>query len=406
MNDCFNASGLLSVESAIENILSTIKPVEQHEQISLFDSLDRVLAKELISDINVPIHDNSAMDGYAICYQSSSNTYKQVGSVLAGEYFEPELNPGECVRIMTGALVPKGCDAVIMQENATKTGNSVTINQKIKMADNIRRAGEDIPKGATVLTQGHKLTPVDLGLLASLGINQLTVYKKLTVAVFSTGDELTLPGQPLKTGAIYESNRAVLIASLQKLAFDVIDLGIVKDTKTAIKDAFLTADLAADVVISSGGVSVGDADYTKEVLNEIGEIGFWKIAMKPGKPFAFGKLPNSYFFGLPGNPVSAIVTFMQLVCPALNYLSAQAKIKKTNKLSAITTTAIKKRPGRTDFQRAIATIDNNGFYTVSALPYQGSGVLTSMSKANCFIILPADCAGVAKGAQVDIEMFK
>ena len=406
MNDCFNASALLSVEDAIENILSTIKPIEQHEQISLFNSLDRVLAKELISDINVPIHDNSAMDGYAICYQSSSSSYQLVGTVLAGEYFEPQLRPGECVRIMTGAPIPKGCDAVIMQENTTKVGNHVTINQKIKMADNIRRAGEDIAKGETVLTQGHKLTPVDLGLLASLGIEQLSVYKKLKVAVFSTGDELTLPGQPLKVGAIYESNRPVLIASLQKQSFEVIDLGIIQDTKTAIKEAFLKADQAADVIISSGGVSVGDADYTKEVLNEIGEIGFWKIAMKPGKPFAFGKLTNSYFFGLPGNPVSAMVTFMQLVCPALNYLSAQPRATKTNKLTATTTTAIKKRPGRTDFQRAIASIDHKGFYTVSALPYQGSGVLTSMSKANCFIVLPADCADIAEGARVEIEIFK
>lgn len=406
MNDCFNASGLLSVESAIENILSTIKPIEQHEQITLLNSLDRVLAKELVSNINVPIHDNSAMDGYAICYQPSSDTYQMVGIVLAGEFFEPHLTPGECVRIMTGAPIPKGCDAVIMQENTTKIGSSVTINQQIKIADNIRRAGEDIAKGETVLTVGHKLTPVDLGLLSSLGIEQLTVYKKLKVAVFSTGDELTLPGQPLKAGAIYESNRPVLISSLQKHAYEVIDLGIIKDTKTAIQDAFLKADACADVVISSGGVSVGDADYTKEVLNDIGEIGFWKIAMKPGKPFAFGKLPNSYFFGLPGNPVSAMVTFMQLVNPALNYLSAQPRPNKTNKLSAITTSAIKKRPGRTDFQRAIATIDNEGFYTVSPLPYQGSGVLTSMSKANCFIVLPADSGAVAKGARVEIEMFK
>ena len=405
MNDCFNASGLLSVESAIENILSTIKPIEQHEQITLLNSLDRVLAKELVSNINVPIHDNSAMDGYAICYQPSSDTYQMVGTVLAGEFFEPHLTPGECVRIMTGAPIPKGCDAVIMQENTTKIGSSVTINQQIKIADNIRRAGEDIAKGETVLTVGHKLTPVDLGLLSSLGIEQLTVYKKLIVAVFSTGDELTLPGQPLKAGAIYESNRPVLISSLKKLSCDVIDLGIIKDTKAAIKAAFLHADSVADVVISSGGVSVGDADYTKEVLNEIGKIGFWKIAMKPGKPFAFGQLENSYFFGLPGNPVSAVVTFMQLVSPALKYLSAQTPPNKANKLTAITTTDIKKRPGRTDFQRAVATVNNEGHYHVSALPYQGSGVLTSMSKANCFIVLASDSGSIPKGTQVEIEMF-
>jgi len=405
MNDCFNASALLPVESAIENILSTIKPVAQHEQITLLNSLDRVLAKAVISSINVPIHDNSAMDGYAICYQQSATTYQQVGTVLAGEYFDSPLKPGQCVRVMTGAPIPSGCDVVIMQENTTKVDDMVTINQQIKVGDNIRQAGEDIKKGETVLAVGHKLTPVDLGLLSSLGIEQLSVFKKLTVAVFSTGDELTLPGNPLPTAAIYESNRPVLISSLKKLSCDVIDLGIIKDTKAAIKAAFLHADSLADVVISSGGVSVGDADYTKEVLNEIGNIGFWKIAMKPGKPFAFGQLESSYFFGLPGNPVSAIVTFMQLVSPALEYLSAQTPPKKANKLSAITTTDIKKRPGRTDFQRAIATIDDEGHYQVSALPYQGSGVLTSMSKANCFIVLDADSGSIPKGSQVAIKMF-
>ncbi|MGP9495223.1 molybdopterin molybdotransferase MoeA, partial [Pseudoalteromonas sp. AOP7-A1-14] len=362
------------------------------------------------ANINVPIHDNSAMDGYAICYKQSCDTYQQIGTVLAGEYFEPQLNPGECVRIMTGAPIPKGCDVVIMQENTTKMDDKVTINQTIQVGDNIRCAGEDIAKGDTVLTAGHKLTPVDLGLLASLGINEVCVYKRLKVAVFSTGDELTLPGEPLKTGAIYESNRPVLISLLQKCAFEVIDLGIINDTPAAIKDAFLTADAKADVVISSGGVSVGDADYTKDVLSEIGDIGFWKIAMKPGKPFAFGKLANSYFFGLPGNPVSAIVTFMKLVSPALESLSGKSSLgelnsEKANKLTAVTTTAIKKRPGRTDFQRAIASINSEGHYTVSALPYQGSGILTSMSKANCFIVLSADSGPVPEGSQVEIEMF-
>ncbi|MBQ4799276.1 molybdopterin molybdotransferase MoeA [Pseudoalteromonas sp. MMG006] len=405
MNDVCNAPGLLPIETAIQNILSSINAISDNETIPIMQSVGRVLASDVKSNINVPAHNNSAMDGYAVCISDKSLTYTQVGSVFAGQTFEGTLTPGQCVRIMTGAAIAPGANGVVMQENASADGDQITFTAQPGINENIRFAGEDIAINDVILDAGDKLKAVDVGLLASLGIADINVTRKLKVAVFSTGDELIEPGQPLKKGAIYESNRAVIISALQQQNIDVLDLGIIRDDKALITQAFLSADEKADAVISSGGVSVGEADFTKEVLNEIGNIHFWKIAMKPGKPFAFGKLPNSYFFGLPGNPVSAAVTFNQLVEPALQKLSGLGQVTPKMHFNAITTSVVKKRPGRADFQRATATTNEQGDLLVTPFNKQGSGVLSSLSKANCLIVVPAQSGSIAKGETVSIEFL-
>ncbi|MCQ8878783.1 molybdopterin molybdotransferase MoeA [Pseudoalteromonas shioyasakiensis] len=405
MNDACNAPGLLAVDQALSNILSNIHAITDYENKPIVDAVNYVLADDVNATMNVPICNNSAMDGYALCINEEQNQYQVIGSVFAGEIFTTPLQAGECVRIMTGAAIPENANAVVMQEKVTREANFITLDETVRLGDNIRLAGEDIRKNTPILHQGKKLKPADIGLLASIGISHVNVVRQVTVVIFSTGNELVAPGEPLPKGAIYESNRAVLIPYLHSHNYHVIDLGIIPDDQQAIEDAFLQADKLGDVVISSGGVSVGEADFTKEVLDKIGNIEFWKIAMKPGKPFAFGKLTNSHFFGLPGNPVSSMVTFMQLVLPALAKLSGQQQVNN-HKLTATTTKPIKKRPGRTDFQRAIATINSSGHYIVEPLPFQGSGVLTSMSKANCFIVLNADSGSLPTNCSVQIELFE
>ncbi len=404
MNDVCNAPGLLPIETAISNMLDAISFNKHAETIPVMSSVGRILATDVQSTINVPAHDNSAMDGYALCISDGLTTYTQIGSVFAGQTFDKTLTPGQCVRIMTGAALPPGANAVVMQENATVNNDEITFTGTIEHNNNVRFAGEDIAKNSVVLKAGRKLKGVDVGLLASIGINEVNVYQTLKVAVFSTGDELIEPGNALPAGAIYESNRAVIISELNNPNIEVIDFGIIPDDKTLIQNTFLKADEQADAVISSGGVSVGEADFTKEVLNDIGDIHFWKIAMKPGKPFAFGKLPNSYFFGLPGNPVSAAVTLERLVKPALTKLSGNEP-KPTLRLKAVTTQQIKKRPGRTDFQRGIASNDENNNLVVTPVKKQGSGVLSSLSKANCLIVVPAQSGNIAQGETVEIELL-
>ncbi|KAF7780256.1 molybdopterin molybdotransferase [Pseudoalteromonas marina] len=404
MNDVCNAPGLLPIETAISNMLDAISFNKHAETIPVMSSVGRILATDVQSTINVPAHDNSAMDGYALCISDGLTTYTQIGSLFAGQTFDKTLTPGQCVRIMTGAALPPGANAVVMQENATVNNDEITFTGTIEHNNNVRFEGEDIAKNSVVLKAGRKLKGVDVGLLASIGINEVNVYQTLKVAVFSTGDELIEPGNALPAGAIYESNRAVIISELNNPNIEVIDFGIIPDDKALIQKTFLKADEQADAVISSGGVSVGEADFTKEVLNDIGDIHFWKIAMKPGKPFAFGKLPNSYFFGLPGNPVSAAVTLERLVKPALTKLSGNEP-KPTIRLKAVTTQKIKKRPGRTDFQRGIASNDENNNLVVTPVEKQGSGVLSSLSKANCLIVVPAQSGNIAQGETVEIELL-
>ncbi|MFB0999844.1 MAG: molybdopterin-binding protein, partial [Colwellia sp.] len=304
MVDCCSAPGLLPFEQAMEKMLSAIKPISDTELISLSQALNRVLASDISSPLNVPPHNNSAMDGYAFKVESlqSNNSLKMVGRSMAGEPFSGECDLGECIRIMTGAKLPSCCDTVEMQENCEANDEHITFLESREFNDNIRFSGEDIAINQHVFSQGKKLSAIDIGVLASLGVPNVEVFRKITVAVLATGDELKSPGEILSEGDIFESNSHALIAMLTKLNVDVINFGIIGDDEKAIRTAFEQADQQADVVISSGGVSVGEADYTKMILEQLGEIGFWKIAMKPGKPFAFGKLPNSYFFGLPGNP--------------------------------------------------------------------------------------------------------
>jgi molybdopterin molybdotransferase len=346
------------------------------------------------------------MDGFAFKLVSlqKANTLTMVGRSMAGEPFQGDCQLGECIRIMTGAKLPNCCDTVEMQENCQADNENITFLEKRQFNDNVRFAGEDIAINQQVFSQGKKLSAIDIGVLASLGVPKVEVYRKITVAVLATGDELKSPGEVLSEGDIFESNSHALIAMLEKLNVNIINFGIIEDDEQAIRHAFEQADQQADVVISSGGVSVGDADYTKLVLEQLGEIGFWKIAMKPGKPFAFGKLPNSYFFGLPGNPVSALVTAHQLTVPALLTLQ-NAQVNKLPLLKVKTTTKLNKRAGRMDFQRGILSSNEQGEMVVTCTGSQGSGILTSMSTANCYIVL-ASCQGkVAAGEIVDVQLF-
>jgi len=406
MVDCFSAPGLLPFEQAMEKMLSAIKPICETEFIPLSQGLNRVLASNISSPLNVPPHNNSAMDGYAFRLASlqEKSTLTMVGRSMAGAPFQGSCNLGECIRIMTGAKLPPCCDTVEMQENCQATENSITFLEDREFNDNIRFSGEDISINQQVFTQGKKLSAIDIGVLASLGVPNVNVFRKITVAVLATGDELKSPGETLNEGDIFESNSHTLIAMLTKLNVTVINFGIIADDEEAIRNAFEQADMQADVVISSGGVSVGEADYTKLILEQLGEIGFWKIAMKPGKPFAFGKLPNSYFFGLPGNPVSALVTAHQLAVPALLKLQ-NAQPKKLPLLKVKTSTQLNKRPGRMDFQRAILSTNDQGEMFVTSTGSQGSGILTSMSTANCYIVLPASQGKVAANKIVNVQLF-
>lgn len=395
--------GLLPIEDALARIYSELHPVQESETIPLQNALDRVLATVIAAPINVPGGDNSAMDGYALRAQDCTGTLTVVGAALAGHPFAGNINAGETVRIMTGALVPAGADTVVMQENVQLDGNQLFLTQIPETGENIRCAGEDIALGSEVLTAGRRLSALDIGLLASLGFAQVSVTRRLRVAILTTGDELLPAGAAPDKGKIYDSNRPLLAALLTRLPVEVMDLGVIEDDLTALRSAFTKAMGWADVVISTGGVSVGDADYTKDVLAELGNIDFWKIAMKPGKPFAFGKLGQGWFFGLPGNPVSTAVTYHQLVVPGLRYLSGERMMQQQT-LSAVAEHALKKQSGRTDFQRGILT-NQDGVNTVISAGLQNSGVLSAMAKANCYIRLEAERGSVAAGEIVDVILF-
>ena len=406
MSDCCSAPGLMPFEQAMSKMLSAIVPITETESISIEDGLDRVLSENICSPINVPPHNNSAMDGYAFKYEclTMGDRLTLVGRSMAGEPYTGKVGKGECIRIMTGAKMPDDCDTVEMQENCKVEGDNIFFLERKREGAHVRKAGEDIHKGHIVFAKGRKLSTIDIGLLASLGIDKVNVYRKLKVALLSTGDELKSPGEILGDGDIYESNGHALKGVLSRLNVDVIDLGIIPDNEKLIREAFLKADEEADAVISSGGVSVGDADYTKDILEELGQIGFWKIAMKPGKPFAFGKLPNSTFFGLPGNPVSALVTAHLLAVPALIKMQNCHDYEPTN-LRAIATDGLKKSPGRMDFQRGVISTNGKGEVVVHTTGSQGSGILSSMSIANCYIVLPAEQGSVKAGELVNVRLF-
>ncbi len=406
MSDCCSAPGLLPFEQALLKMLVQVTPITDCKNVLLVDALHYVLAENIFSPLNVPGHDNSAMDGYAFSIESlqTNQSLKLVGKSMAGAPFQGNCQLGECIRIMTGAKLPSCCDSVEMQENIQVDGENIVFLKEKILGSHVRKAGEDIKIDQQVLSKGHRLTTVDIGILASLGVAKIKVFRKLNVALIATGDELKLPGQVLSEGDIYESNSFVLSAMLEKLHVNVIDFGIIEDDFDLIKAAFVAADQQADAVISSGGVSVGDADYTKTVLDDLGKIGFWKIAMKPGKPFAFGQLPNSVFFGLPGNPVSALVTFHQLALIALTKMQ-NAEVLKRTVLNVRTVSDLRKSPGRVDFQRGLLTVNEKGENIVQSTGSQGSGILSSLSKANCFIVLPVEQGKVSAGEMVTVQLF-
>ena len=404
---CCDTSDLMPVKAAITALLEQTHSINQAESVLLQDALHRITAADIHSPINVPAFDNSAMDGYAvrIADLKHSMTLTLAGKSMAGCPFEGDWPAGSCIRIMTGAVVPLGANAVVMQEKVVVDGDKVTFSSLPPVNANIRPVGDDVKQGDKVLPKGSLLTVREMPLLASLGIAKLEVQKKVKVAFFSTGDELRQVGEPLKQGQIYDSNRYTIQTWLSQMHCEPIDLGVIADNKAALKAAFLQAAAQADLIITSGGVSVGEADFTKEVLAEEGQINFWKLAIKPGKPFAFGNIQNTLFCGLPGNPVSALVTLHVLVQPLLAKLAGHSEWQPTPAIPAITTTAFKKTPGRTDYQRAFYQVNAQGQLVVSGLSNQSSGAFSSMTRANCFAILEQQRGAISIGETIMIEPF-
>lgn len=398
----------LDTEQALARILHAVTPLTGTERIALRASLGRVLAADIQSSVNVPAHTNSAMDGYAVrsadVGSAGLKTLTVVGTALAGQSHDGLIGEGECVRIMTGATIPSGTDTVVIQEHVERNADSIRLDGDRKAGDNVRAAGEDIGIGDVVLQSGHRISPVELGLLASLGIAEVPVTRRLRVAFFSTGDELRSLGEQLGPGEIYDSNRYTLYGMLTSLGAEMIDMGVIRDVAQDVRQAFEDAAACADVIISSGGVSVGEADYIKPMLREVGRIQFWKIAMKPGRPLAFGRIRDALFFGLPGNPVSVMVTFYQFVQPALRRLMGENE-DTSFQVTAVCTSKLKKRPGRVEYQRGVLQEGTDRELVVKKTGSQGSGILSSMSQANCFIILPMDCGDVEPGTEVQVQPF-
>jgi molybdopterin molybdotransferase len=406
----------MPVAKARELIATFLAPVTAVERVHVRSALGRVLAADVISPIAVPGHDNSAMDGYAVRFADlkpdAETVLERVGESFAGKPWPGSIGAGECVRIFTGGVMPQGADTVVMQERAREDERGVHIapGAVTRLGTNRRFAGEDLKQGQTVFRAGQRVRPAELGMIASLGIGEVSVYRRLRVAFFSTGDELKSVGTPLGAGEIYDSNRYTLHGMLTRLGCETIDMGVVEDAPDKLERAFATAAESADVVITSGGVSVGEADYVKQLLDKLGEVLFWKIAMKPGRPLAYGrlggKIGSAHFFGLPGNPVSVMVTFYEFVRDALLTLQGQRDIEPLPTFKVPLAAPIKKMPGRTEFQRGILSSDGAGGWTVRTTGDQGSGILSSMSQANCFIVLASETGNVAAGELVDVQILE
>ncbi len=406
----------LAVDEARRLICERITAVDATETLPLLGALDRVLAADIISPINVPAHDNSAMDGYALrgadLPTNGERTFTTIGIAYAGHPFPQAPQAGECVRIMTGAAIPPGCDTVLPQELAAAIdGDNVTIaHNAIRAGANLRRAGEDLKQGGIAIAAGKLLRPADLGLIASLGIGQVNVRRKLRVAFFSTGDELRSLGETLDQGCVYDSNRYTLFGMLQRLGCEVIDLGVVRDDPQALEAALRQAAGQADAIITSGGVSEGAADYTRDIMALLGDVTFWKLAMRPGRPLAFGKVQteqdSAWLFGLPGNPVAVMVSFYMFARPALLRMMGVSGTQATPQtVRARSTDNIRKRPGRTEYQRGIVSQADDGTPQVRLTGAQGSGILSSMTEANCIVVLHHDQGGVAAGETVEVMLF-
>ncbi|MES3024421.1 MAG: gephyrin-like molybdotransferase Glp [Pseudomonadota bacterium] len=408
----------LPVRHAQQIIKDFVAPVGAVERLALRAALGRVLAEDIVSPISVPAHDNSAMDGYALrgadLRADAAVTLLVRGSVFAGRPSGLEVGPGECVRIMTGGVMPLGCDSVIAQEHVAQLAehgaqHSITIAPgTLRPGDNRRLAGEDLQAGGAALARGRILRPADLGLLASLGIAEVPVRRRLRVAFFSTGDELRSIGEPLEPGCVYDSNRYTLYGMLSRLGCDIIDMGIVKDDPAALEAALRSACENADAIVTSGGVSVGAADYTRQIMARLGDVTFWKIGMRPGRPLAFGRVSSggrsAFLFGLPGNPVAVMVSFYFFARAALlRMMGAESPLPL---LKVRAQAAIRKRPGRTEYQRGILTLGEDGVQQVRITGAQGSGILRSMTEANCMVVLHDEQGDVAAGELVDVMMFE
>jgi molybdopterin molybdotransferase len=397
----------LSVEEALARIHADIAIIPGCEQIALRGALGRVLARDVHSPLPVPGHANAAMDGYALrgadLPSAGTRELEVLGAAFAGYPFEGVVGTRQCVRIMTGAVMPEGADTVLMQERVERGHGTIRIGPG-RAGDNVRPAGEDLAPGQVALEAGRRLTPADLGLVASLGIGEITVHRRLRVAFFSTGDELRSIGEPLVPGAIYDSNRYTLYGVLQRLGAEAIDMGVVPDVPDAVKSAFEEAGRCADVLITSGGASVGEADLILETLAAVGRVAFWNVATKPGRPIAFGRVGGAVFFGLPGNPVSVMATYYQFVQPALRRMAGESNWRPLV-VQARCTQSLKKKPGRVEYQRGILDRDPQGALLVRPTGPQGSAILRSMSEADCFIILPHDWGRVEPGTLVDVQPF-
>nr|WP_321239056.1 molybdopterin molybdotransferase MoeA [uncultured Tolumonas sp.] len=396
-------AGAMSVQEALNTMLAQITPVSECITVSLANSQRHILAEDVLSPLNMPPFDNSAMDGYAFRFAEwvEGQALAIAGTALAGQPFTGDIPAGACLRIMTGAQVPVGLDTVIMQEHTAQTSEGVLFTQPPKPKANIRYLGEEIRTGDVVLKAGSRLHARALPLLATLGLPEVKVRRRLKVAIFSTGDELKLPGTPLQAGEIYDSNRYGIEAMLNRMGIECLNLGIIPDDPAQLRDTFMQAAQSADAIITSGGVSVGEADYTKDLLLELGEVGFWSVAMKPGKPFAYGKIKEKYFFGLPGNPVSAFVTFYQLVQPALRKLAGEIVVAPL-RIPVIAEHNFRSAKNRVDFQRGVISVNADGLITVRSTGAQGSGMFTSLCAANCFVIVEKD---VLAGTSVTVELF-
>ncbi|OLQ70096.1 bifunctional molybdopterin-guanine dinucleotide biosynthesis protein MobB/molybdopterin molybdotransferase MoeA [Photobacterium proteolyticum] len=404
---CFDIdpSGMISVDEGRSRILEQIVPSKREITVPLSQALGQIVSNNILSPVNVPQHTNSAMDGYAIRGDDlERDNYTVVAHVLAGHSYNQPLEPGQAVRIMTGAPVPANADTVIMRELAQQKGDIVTfdtVKTVIKQGQNVRQAGEDLAIGQTAVAAGTQITAPELGMIASLGIDTVSINSAVKVAIFSTGDEVQHPGEEQKANCIYDSNRYTLLSMLTKAGCEVIDLGIIEDSEEALESTLLKASQQADLILSSGGVSVGDADYIKTVLDKLGQINFWRINMRPGRPLAFGQIQQTPFFGLPGNPVAVMVTFLQFVEPAIRKLQGMDNWQP-QVFNAIATEKLRSRPGRTEYSRGIYSLDANGRLSVKTTGKQGSGILRSMSEANCLIEIVPEQPSVEVGEVVRV----
>jgi molybdopterin molybdotransferase len=399
---------MLSIEDALARIKNTIHPLKISETVLLKNALGRILSEAVYAPINSPNETNSAMDGYAFSSAEITKgrefSLNLIGTSWAGRPFKGVLQAGQCIRVFTGAVVPSEADSIIMHEHVESDGQWIHFPIDTIGGQHIREVGEDMQQGSLLFASPKKLNAIDLGLLASAGVCEVSVSRPVKIAFFSTGDELTELGKPLFSGQIYDSNRYALHGLLNDINYIATDMGVIGDDKQLLEESFIEAAKNNDVIITTGGVSVGEADYVKEILSRCGEVNFWKIAIKPGKPLAFGKIGDCYFFGLPGNPVAVIVTFQYIVSPALKHLLGATETK-TIKLAAICTSTLKKAPGRQEYQRGILTQDAAGNFFVASSGKQGSNIMKSLSEANCYIVLPVACEGIQAGERVMIDLI-